>query len=180
MIGSRAYRAFWCEVALMLAMTARDVTEICFGNMGRILGKWRDLHGESFPLSRRESQTRTRGRVTTTTSSAAPFTQGQEDGHDPTKSRGTPIDADDSRGTGLRIIHIVTSSRGEGVEISDDKKKRGRLTPPSKIVQRAYSRSRTFPLQFHPFPPNVTDWELAKLDFPSQFAFTTPRLCKSN
>ncbi len=136
--------------------------------------------GESFPLSAKESATRTRGWVTTTTSSAATTNSQVDYRLATTKSRGTPIDAGDSRGTGLRIIHIVTSSRGEGVEISDDEKKRGRLTPPSKIVQRAYSRSRTFPLQSHPIPSDVPEWELAKLVIPLQFAFTTPRLCKSN
>ena len=109
MIGQRAYRAFWCEVALMLAMTARDVTEICFGNMGRILGKWRDLHGESFPLSRRESQTRTRGWVTTTISCVDPATQHGSTTRLRTQSRGAPIDAGDSRGTGLRITNLVTA-----------------------------------------------------------------------
>jgi hypothetical protein len=136
--------------------------------------------GESFALSRRESQTRTRGRVTTTTSSAATTNSRVDDRLATTKSRGTPIDADDSRGTGLRIIHIVTSSRGEGVEISDDEKKGERLTPPSKIVQSAYSRSRTFPLQSPPFPSDVPEWELAKLVIPLQLDATTPRLCKSN
>jgi hypothetical protein len=109
MIGSRAYRAFWCEVALMPAMTARDVTEICFGNMGRILGKWRDLHGESFPLSRRNSQTRTRDWVTTTISCVDPAIQHGSTTRLRTQSRGTPIDAGDLRGTGLRIMYIVTT-----------------------------------------------------------------------
>lgn len=65
--------------------------------------------GESFPLSRRESQTRTRGRVTTTTSSVHPATQHGSTTRLRTKSRGTPIDAGDFRGTGVNITNLVTA-----------------------------------------------------------------------
>jgi hypothetical protein len=126
--GQRAYRAFWCEVALMSAMAARDVNEICFGNMGRILGKWRDLHGESFPLSRRESQTRTRGWATTTISSVDPATQHGSTTRLRTQSRGTPIDAGDFHGTGVNITNLVTACNnrmGRGGSVFSGRKKRG-------------------------------------------------------
>jgi len=64
--------------------------------------------GESFPLSRRESQTRTLGWATTTISSVHPATQHGNTTRLRTQSRGTPIDAGQSRGTGLRIMYIVT------------------------------------------------------------------------
>jgi hypothetical protein len=67
----------------------------------------RDL--ESFALSRRESQTRTRGRVNTTISSVATTNQRVDCRLVTTQSRGTPIDAWDFRGTGLRIMYIVTT-----------------------------------------------------------------------
>ena len=80
-----------------------------------------------------------------------------------TQSRGTQIDAGDSRGTELRITHIVTSTGGEGVDFLGGQKKRGRLTPPPKIIQIANSRSRTFPsnpIHFHPMFPtgNLPSW----------------------
>jgi hypothetical protein len=65
--------------------------------------------GESFALSRKESATRTRGRATTTISSVDPATQHGSTTRLRTQSRGTPIDAGDFRGTGLRIMYIVTS-----------------------------------------------------------------------
>lgn len=49
-----------------------DVTEICFGNMGRILEKWRDWHGgiaPTFAKDFRNAHARVR---TTTRCSAAP------------------------------------------------------------------------------------------------------------
>jgi hypothetical protein len=64
---------------------------------------------ESFALSAKESATRTRGRVTTTISSVHPATQHGNTTKLRTQSRGTPIDAGDFRGTGLRIMYIVTS-----------------------------------------------------------------------
>jgi hypothetical protein len=83
----------------------------------------RNRDGESFALSAKESATRTRGRVTTTTSSAA-TTNSQVDYRLATaQSRGTPIDADDSRGTGLRIIHIITSTGGRGSKFPTTKKR---------------------------------------------------------
>jgi hypothetical protein len=145
MIRSRAYRAFWCEVALMLAMTARDVTEICFGNMGRILGKWRDLHGESFPLSRRNSQTRTRGWVTTTISSAWPAPRQPRNSRGTTQSRGTPINAGDFRGTGVSITTVCTSCNNRygagGVAFAGAEKRGNEKVAPDKIFGLAFAHS---------------------------------------
>ena len=63
------------------------------------------------------------------------------------------MDAGDFRGTGLSIIYVVTSTRGEGVEILRRQKTRGRLTPPPKIVQRGlhWDHSLTTPDR-HPAP----------------------------
>ncbi len=101
--------------------------------MGRILGKWRDLHGESFALSARESQTRTRGSITTTISSACPANQHGSATRLHTQSRGTPMDTGDSRGTGLRIIHIVTSTGGRGSIFPTTKKRGSGFSPPQKF-----------------------------------------------
>ncbi len=117
----------------ILITSGLDVTEIRFGNMGRILGKWRDLHGESFALSARESQTRTRGRITTTISSAWPAPRLPRNSRGTTQSRGTPIDAGDFRGTGLRIIHIVTSTGGGGSIFPTTKKRGSGFSPPQKF-----------------------------------------------
>ena len=65
--------------------------------------------GESFPLSRRESQTRTRGLITTTISSVDPATQHGSTTKFHAQSRGTPIDAGDFRGTGVSITTVCTS-----------------------------------------------------------------------
>ena len=64
---------------------------------------------ESFALSARESQTRTRDRVTTTTSSAWPAPRQPRNSRGTTQSRGTPMDAGDSRGTGVNITTVCTS-----------------------------------------------------------------------
>jgi hypothetical protein len=82
---------------------------------------------------------------------------------------------------------------GEGVDFSDDEKKGERFWSPSKILQRGttrdaipynaarsrHSRTSAFSLTSPQSTPDVPDWELAKLAFPSHIAFTTPRLCKS-
>ena len=166
MIGQRAYRAFWCEVGIgwfflepRSQLTAGDVTEICFGNMGRILGKWRDLHGESFALSATESQTRTRGWATTTTSCVVPFTRGQENGHNLTQSRGTPIDVGDFRGTGVNITNLVTACNnrtGRGGQFFPGAKKGGAINPPFKNCPKwnLHQPSLVFP---HPLVFLVAD-----------------------
>ncbi len=74
--------------------------------------------------------------------------------------RGTAIDTSNSRGTGLSIIYVVTSTRGEGVEILRRQKRRGRLTPPSKIVQMGFALDLTV------LPRHTCD--------------ATPRLCGIN
>ena len=124
----------------ILVSSAWDVSEICFVNMGRILGKWRDLHRESFALSRRESQTRTRGWVTTTTSCVHPATQHGNTTRLLAQSRGTPIDAGDFRGTEVDITTVCTSCNNRygagGGRICRGGKKRGRLVAGFKIFQR--------------------------------------------
>jgi hypothetical protein len=49
-----------------------DVTEICFGNMGRILEKWRDWHAGIAPTFAKEFRNAHARVRTTTTSSVAP------------------------------------------------------------------------------------------------------------
>ena len=88
---------------------------------------------ESFPLSRRNSQTRTRGWVTTTISSVDPAAQHGSTTKLHAQSRGTPIDAGDFRGTGLRIIHIVTSTGGRGSIFPTTKKRGSGFSPPQKF-----------------------------------------------
>jgi hypothetical protein len=88
---------------------------------------------ESFALSAKESATRTRGWVTTTISSVDPATQHGSTNRLRTQSRGTPIDAGDFRGTGLRIIHIVTSTGGRGSIFPTTKKRGSGFSPPQKF-----------------------------------------------
>jgi len=57
--------------------------------------------------------------------------------------------------------------------------KAGTINPPSKNCPNGQFPLTHISLHSHPFPPNVPDWELAKLAFPLQFDDTTPRLCKS-
>lgn len=57
--------------------------------------------------------------------------------------------------------------------------KAGTINPPSKNCPNGQFPLTHISLHSHPFPPNVPDWELAKLVFPLQFDATTPRLCKS-
>jgi hypothetical protein len=105
MVGQRAYRAFWCEVGVGTRIYS-GIKRIGWGTIWdhRMVDCW-----EWFPLSATESQTRTRGRVTTTISCVRPATQHGSTTRFHTQSRGTPIDAGDFRGTGLRIMYIVTS-----------------------------------------------------------------------
>lgn len=88
---------------------------------------------ESFPLSHRESQTRTRGWVATTTSSVHPATQHGSTTRLHTQSRGTPIDTGEFRGTGFSIIYIVTSTRGRGSIFPTTKKRGSGFSPPQKF-----------------------------------------------
>ena len=116
--GQRAYRAFWCEVGIgwfFLELRSQLTAK------------------ESFPLSATESQTRTRGWVTTTISCVRPATQHGNTTRPRTQSRGTPVDARRSRGTGLRIIHIVTSTGGRGSIFPTTKKRGSGLSPPQKF-----------------------------------------------
>jgi hypothetical protein len=103
----------------------------------------RDL--ESFPLSHRESQTRTRGSITTTISSVHPATQHGSATRFHTQSRGTPIDTSDSRGTGLRSTHIVTSCNNRhgagGVAFAGAGKRGNEKVAPDKIFGLAFAHS---------------------------------------
>jgi len=113
--------------------------------MGRILGKWRDLHGESFALSARESQTRTRGSIATTISCVHPATQHGSTTRFHARSRGTPIDAGDFRGTGVSITTVCTSCNNRygagGVEFAGAEKRGNEKVAPDKIFGLAFAHS---------------------------------------
>jgi hypothetical protein len=100
---------------------------------------------ESFALSARESQTRTRGWATTTISSVHPATQHGSATRFHTQSRGTPIDAGQSRGTGLRIMYIVTSCNNRhgagGVAFAGSEKRGNEKVAPDKIFGLAFAHS---------------------------------------
>jgi hypothetical protein len=132
-----------------------------------ILVRSRDWMGnkdvESFALSAKESATRTRGRVTTTTSSAATTHSRVDYRLATTKSRGTPIDADDSRGTGLRIIHIITSTGGRGSKFPTTKKGGSDHPPLQKLSKAPIPARAHFPSNSPQSPPmfptgNLPSW----------------------
>ena len=114
---------------------------------------------ESFALSARESQTRTRGRVTTTTSSAWPAPRQPRNSRGTTQSRGTPIDAGESRGTGVNITSLVTACNnrtGRGGQFFPGAKKGGAINPPFKNCPKwnLHQPSLVFP---HPLVFLVAD-----------------------
>ncbi len=160
MIGQRAYRAFWCEVGVGTRIYSDHKC-------------W-----ESFAVSRRESQTRTRGRVTTTISSVDPATQHGSTTRFRTQSRGTPIDAGDFRGTGVNITNLVTACNNRmgrgGVSFFRAQKKGERLTPPSKIAQSGtYTNLASYSL--------IHSFSLLRMNFPlpGQAVFPLSMRCRS-
>ncbi len=115
--------------------------------------------GESFPLSRRESQTRTRGLITTTISSVHPAAQHGSATRLHTQSRGTPVDAGESRGTGVNITNLVTACNnrmGRGGQFFPGAKKGGAINPPFKNCPKwnLHQPSLVFP---HPLVFLVAD-----------------------
>jgi len=115
--------------------------------------------GESFALSAKESATRTRGWVTTTISCVHPATQHGSTTRFHTQSRGTPIDAVESCGTGVNITSLVTACNnrtGRGGQFFPGAKKGGAINPPFKNCPKwnLHQPSLVFP---HPLVFLVAD-----------------------
>ena len=118
-----------------------------------------DWWGKWFAVFERNSETRTRGSTTTPHLVPRPGTNRLiTDWRPPNPVEHRlmlviPVEHDSA----LHILlQVLSLDRGGGGRNSGGQQKRGRLTPPSKIVQRANSRSRTFPsipLHSHPMFP---------------------------